>query len=662
VEIVVSDGKGELTAKFFNQQWRERVTEPGMWGIFSGEIERYKSTLQLIHPEIVLFGDESDAEEGVEKFDGTYLPFYHSKGKCSSLKIRKAVDLVLDSLDSITDYLPANIKAELDFPDLDQALREVHHKSDDLANELAFRRLKFDEAYLLQIYLLQRKRAQQKVKTFLRKAQNLTLLSTFESNLPYSYTAGQLAVIAEIDHDLASDTPMHRLLQGEVGSGKTLVALRTILKILETGAQAALIAPTEVLATQHYLTFQKLLGDLAQGGTLQGGANSISMNLLTGSTPGKVRKEILANLKSGQTQLLIGTHSLISDGVEFNDLALVVVDEQHRFGVEQRDALRMKAKYPPHLLVMTATPIPRTVAMTFFGDLEVSSLQGLPGNRQPIETHLINGELKPAYVERAWNRVLEEVAKGHQVYIVTARIGLADDGYHGNSTLTPELKEFALEHNLIENLEDLSKEANVTSLYQLYQELTTGPLSGVKTGILHGALSAREKEETMAAFARNEISVLFSTTVIEVGVDVPNATMMVIYDADRFGISQLHQLRGRIGRGSEKSLALLITKAPIDTTTYERLTEVSKSNDGFYLAQVDLESRREGNILGTAQSGSKSILRLLRVLEDLELIELARNAAQATLTNDPELANNPALKVELSNLAKEEASSYLEKS
>ena len=455
----------------------------------------------------------------------------------------------------------------------------------------------------------------------------------------------------EIEKDLSNKYPMHRLLQGEVGSGKTVVALRAMLSVVDSSGQAALLAPTEVLAQQHYRTITKLLGELAQAGTLQAGAIGTQVDLLTGSLPTATKKEIHAKLASGQTGIVIGTHALISDGVAFDDLGLVIVDEQHRFGVEQRDALRMKAKQPPHLLVMTATPIPRTVAMTVFGDLDISTLRELPGGRVAITTHLIPVLEKPHFLNRAWERVKEEAAKGHQIYIVAPRI------VNPNKKLTE--REIVAAQLLGEELLDNEE---MTAVEELAPQLATGALKGLKVAVLHGRLSSEVKEQTMSAFARGEIQVLVATTVIEVGVDVPNASMMVIMDADRFGVSQLHQLRGRVGRGSVPGLCLLVSNAQEDSQSMNRLRSVAATLDGFELARIDLEQRKEGDVLGRSQSGGRSHLRLLRVLRDEDLIQRAREVALKILAINSDLDHLPELKSEVAKLQSDEAARFMDKS
>jgi ATP-dependent DNA helicase RecG len=467
------------------------------------------------------------------------------------------------------------------------------------------------------------------------------LLAAFDASLPFELTAGQVAVAREIADDLAQPHPMHRLLQGEVGSGKTIVALRAALTVIDNGGQAALLAPTEVLAAQHLRTIEKLLGPLSQGGMLGAQEKATQVTLITGSQTAAARREALAKAASGDAGIVIGTHALLGESVEFNDLGLIIVDEQHRFGVEQRDALKSKAVNPPHLLVMTATPIPRTVAMTVFGDLDVSTLRELPLGRAPITTHVVPVLEKPGYLERAWSRIKEEVSQGHQAYIVAPRISAA-------------ISEDA-------DMEFLMGESAtvIASVEELGPQLQSGPLSGLKVAPLHGRLSAEEKDATMRAFANKEIDVLVSTTVIEVGVDVPNATVMVIMDADRFGVSQLHQLRGRIGRGTSPGLCLLVTSAVPESSARVRLDAVAETLDGFELSRIDLEQRREGDVLGASQSGGKSHLRLLRVLRDESLIESAREDASTLL--DTGLQDYPLLAAELAQVQADATAEFIDK-
>jgi ATP-dependent DNA helicase RecG len=651
LEVVVTDGSANLSLTFFNQAWREKDLRAGRVGLFAGKVGVFKGRRQLAHPDYQLIPDGDDVDAAVAEFAGKYLPVYPATAKLPSWKIMQCMKLATDSLDDLPDYLPSHITEQFKYPSLKKAFLDIHQPPDLECAENARQRLTFDEALLLQLLLVQRRAEITKLSTKSRTPNTPKLVAAFEKKLPFKYTAGQIEVNSQIEKDLSNKYPMHRLLQGEVGSGKTVVALRAMLSVVDSSGQAALLAPTEVLAQQHYRTITKILGELAQAGTLQAGEIGTQVELLTGSLSAAEKKEIHAKLASGQTGIVIGTHALISDGVGFDDLGLVVVDEQHRFGVEQRDALRMKAKQPPHLLVMTATPIPRTVAMTVFGDLDISTLKELPSGRVAITTHVIPVLEKPHFLDRAWQRVKEEVAKGHQVYIVAPRIA------NPNKKLTE--REIAAALLLGEELLDNEE---MVAVEELAPQLASGALSGLKIAVLHGKQSSEIKDQTMAAFAAGQIQVLIATTVIEVGVDVPNASMMVIMDADRFGVSQLHQLRGRVGRGSAPGLCLLVSSAQEDSPSMQRLISVAATLDGFELARIDLEQRKEGDVLGRSQSGGKSHLRLLRVLRDESLIDQAREVAVTILKSDPDLSNLPELNNEVEKLKSDEAARFMDKS
>ena len=651
LEVVVTDGSAKLSLTFFNQAWREKDLKVGRVGLFAGRVGVFKGRRQLSHPDYQLIPDGNDVDAAVAEFAGKFLPVYPATSKLPSWKVMQCVNLTLESIDDLPDYLPIEIAQEFKYPSLKKAFLDIHQPPDLESAENARQRLTFDEALLLQLLLGQRRNEILKLSTKSRTPNTPVLVAAFEAKLPFKYTSGQIEINTEIEKDLSNKYPMHRLLQGEVGSGKTVVALRAMLSVVDSSGQAALLAPTEVLAQQHYRTITKLLGELAQAGTLQAGAIGTQVELLTGSLSAASKKEIHAKLASGQTGIVIGTHALISDGVAFNDLGLVIVDEQHRFGVEQRDALRMKAKQPPHLLVMTATPIPRTVAMTVFGDLDISTLRELPGGRVAITTHLIPVLEKPHFLNRAWERVKEEADKGHQIYIVAPRI------VNPSKKLTE--REIAAAQLLGEELLDNEE---MTAVEELAPQLATGALKGLKIAVLHGRLSSEVKEQTMSAFARGEIQVLVATTVIEVGVDVPNASMMVIMDADRFGVSQLHQLRGRVGRGSVPGLCLLVSNAQEDSQSMNRLKSVAATLDGFELARIDLEQRKEGDVLGRSQSGGKSHLRLLRVLRDEDLIQRAREVALKILAVNSEMDHLPELKNEVAKLQSDEAARFMDKS
>ena len=645
LEVVVTDGTDKLSLTFFNQAWREKDLKIGRQGLFAGKVGVFNNKKQFAHPDYELIPDGSDVDSAVEGFAGKYLPVYPASAKLPSWKISQCAQLAIGALDEIKDFLPDSIRSKHNYPTLHQALVQLHQPADLDHAELARERLTYDEAFLLQSLLVLRRIELKKLNSTSRKAATGGLLDAFDKQLPFELTAGQKAVSKEIESDLEQPHPMHRLLQGEVGSGKTIVALRAMLAVVDSGGQAALLAPTEVLAAQHLRTIQKLLGDLAQGGMLGGSEFATQVTLITGSQNAAARKEALALAANGDAGIVIGTHALLGEKVAFRDLGLIVVDEQHRFGVEQRDALKEKAVLPPHLLVMTATPIPRTVAMTVFGDLDVSTLRELPLGRQPITTHVIPVKEKPNFLERAWQRIREEVALGHQAYIVAPRIS-ADPDADADADLDFLFGE---------------ESDQISSVEELAPTLHSGALQGLKIAVLHGRLPAEEKEATMQAFTKGEIDVLVSTTVIEVGVDVPNATIMVIMDSDRFGVSQLHQLRGRVGRGTSPGLCLLVTNCEEETPARERLNAVAGTLDGFELSRIDLEQRREGDVLGASQSGSQSHLRLLRVLRDEDLIEQARNDAEQLIATDNDLSDYPALKSELVKLQRDQAIDFLDK-
>ena len=641
LEVIVTDGSAKLSLTFFNQAWREKDLKVGKQGLFAGKVGVFNGKRQLAHPDYEMIADGNDVDAAVEGFAGKYLPMYPASAKLPSWKIAQCIELAVGALDEVPDYLPESVREKYGYPTLHQALVQLHNPADLDSAEKARQRLTFDEAFMLQLLLLSRRKELKNLDAVARPAHPGGLLDAFDALLPFELTAGQRSVAAEIADDLSQPHPMHRLLQGEVGSGKTVVALRAMLTVIDNGGQAALLAPTEVLAAQHLRTMQKLLGSLAQGGMLGGTEGATQVTLITGSQNAAARKEALALAASGAAGIVIGTHALLGESVSFKDLGLIVVDEQHRFGVEQRDALKSKATNPPHLLVMTATPIPRTVAMTVFGDLDVSTLRELPLGRQPITTHVIPVLEKPGFLERAWERITEEVSQGHQAYIVAPRIAA---GTSEDSDMDFLMGESSTE---------------IASVEELGPLLSGGALQGVKVAPLHGRQSAELKDSTMQAFTNKEIDVLVSTTVIEVGVDVPNATVMVIMDADRFGVSQLHQLRGRVGRGTSPGLCLLVTNAEPESSARARLDAVAGTVDGFELSRIDLEQRREGDVLGASQSGSRSHLRLLRVLRDESMIEQAREDASTILESG--ISGYPLLAAELAQIQSDAAAEYIDK-
>lgn len=642
LEVVVTDGTSKLSLTFFNQAWRERELRVGRQGLFAGKVGLFKGKRQLAHPDYELIADGSDVDNAIDDFAGKHLPVYPATGKLPSWKVAQCMTLAIDALDEVPDFLPAEIRLKHGYPTLKDALVGLHQPTDIAEADRARERLTFDEAFLLQLLLVVRREELRQLRATARPVRAGGLLEAFDNSLPFELTSGQRRVTAEIEADLAASHPMHRLLQGEVGSGKTVLAIRAMLAVVDSGGQAALLAPTEVLAQQHLHTLEKLLGPLAQGGMLGGAEHATQVTLIIGSQNTAVRRDALALAAAGDAGIVIGTHALLGQSVAFADLGLIVIDEQHRFGVEQRDALKSKAEFPPHLLVMTATPIPRTVAMTVFGDLDISTLRELPLGRQPITTHVLPAQEKPAFLDRAWARIREEIAQGHQAYVVAPRISPSE----------PEDADMDFLFG--------TQTTELACVEELAPTLQAGPLAGLRLAMLHGRLATDVKDATMRAFSTGEIDVLVSTTVIEVGVDVPNATIMVIMDADRFGISQLHQLRGRVGRGTSSGLCLLVTNAPAETSARVRLDAVAESVDGFELSRIDLEQRREGDVLGVNQSGTRSHLRLLRVLRDEGLIDLARSDAQELIASDVTLSKFPELARELKILQADEAVDYID--
>ncbi|MGQ4406576.1 ATP-dependent DNA helicase RecG [Streptomyces hayashii] len=650
LEVTITDGSGRLQLVFFGSGVHKPHKEllPGTRAMFSGKVSVFNRRLQLAHPAYELL--RADTEESVESWAGALIPLYPATAKMESWKIGKAVQTVLPDAQDAVDPLPDSLREGRGLVSLPEALLKIHrpHTKADIADARA--RLKWDEAFVLQVALARRRHADAQLPAVPRRPAPDGLLTAFDARLPFTLTEGQQKVSEEIFDDLATDHPMHRLLQGEVGSGKTLVALRAMLAVVDAGGQAALLAPTEVLAQQHHRSVVEMMGDLAEGGMLGGSELATKVVLLTGSMGATARRHALLDLVTGEAGIVIGTHALIEDKVQFHDLGLVVVDEQHRFGVEQRDALRGKGKQPPHLLVMTATPIPRTVAMTVFGDLETSVLDQLPAGRSPIASHVVPAADKPHFLARAWERVREEVAGGHQAYVVCPRIG--DDGDEPDDAKKAGRRKSA---------EDEAEKRPPLAVLEVAEQLAKGPLSGLTVEVLHGRMHPDDKDAVMRRFAAGDTDVLVATTVIEVGVNVPNATAMVIMDADRFGVSQLHQLRGRVGRGSAPGLCLLVSEMPEASAARQRLTAVATTLDGFELSRIDLEQRREGDVLGQAQSGARTSLRVLAVIEDEEVIAEARQEAVAVVAADPELTAYPGLRTALDALLDEEREQYLEK-
>jgi ATP-dependent DNA helicase RecG len=658
LEVIIGDATGSrLQLVFFGQRqtWRERELSKDVVALFSGKVGEFRGQRQLAHPDYKILrvsptgyalaggGTPTDlAGFEADAFAGALIPVYPATKDIRSWVIANSVQLILDQLDDLPDPLPADILRRHNLISYDTALRSMH-RPDSLRDWFAARhRLKWDEAFGVQLVLAQRRHASSANPAVARPPRADGIRAEFDSQLPFELTAGQKAVGEQLVQDLARPHPMHRLLQGEVGSGKTVVALRAMLQVIDAGGQAALLAPTEVLAAQHARTLDRMLGPLAHAGQLGGAEHGTRVALLTGSLPAAVRKAALLDAAGGAAGIVVGTHALIQEHVQFAELGLVVVDEQHRFGVEQRDALRSKAAQPPHLLVMTATPIPRTVAMTVFGDLETSTLSELPAGRAPISTTVVPTAEHPDWLTRVWQRIGEEVATGRQAYVVCPRIG---EGVPAGD----------------EEPESEPDGPRPKAVLDIVADLRQGPLAELRVEALHGRLAPEDKERIMLDFSTGAIDVLVATTVVEVGVDVPNASVMAVLDAERFGVSQLHQLRGRIGRGGHPGLCLLVTDHPEGTPARERLDAVASTTDGFELARLDVEQRREGDVLGVAQSGRRSQFALLSLLKDEELIVAARDEAVTLIDTDPELSEHPLLATEVAVLANDDRAEYLEK-
>ena len=664
LKVVLQSESQKVDATFFNAHKVKHAVQAGRRAMFSGTVKYFRERWSLNHPSYLILPDVADHTavqidrvrgggdlagiarsalapgQGVDMsiFDRKLLPVYPATSKIESWDIAHCVRQIFDQLDTVEDPLPFRIRNEHSLIGLDEALHLIHFPESEADVAKARSRLRFDEAAALQLVLAQRRNEMSARAAKACPPRSDGIAAAFEDRLPFELTVGQHEVADEISADLSQPHPMSRLLQGEVGSGKTVVALRAMLQVVDAGQQCALLAPTEVLAAQHYRSLRAMLGPLGSGGELGAADESTRIVLLTGSMPTAAKRAALLAAVTGDAGIVIGTHALIQDNVEFFDLGMVVVDEQHRFGVEQRDALRSKAKsgFSPHLLVMTATPIPRTIAMTTLGDLETSTLCELPRGRSPIVTSVVPAKDKPAWVDRAWARINEEVAAGRQAYVVCSRIG---------------------------DEKTSDKEPPTThSALDMYEELKHGALRGVRVGLLHGRLPTDEKDAVMRGFNDGALDVIVCTTVVEVGVDVPNATVMVIVDADRFGVSQLHQLRGRIGRGGHKGLCILLSEANPVGPAFERLRAVSATNDGFELAVLDLRQRREGDILGAAQSGTVTTLRLLSLLDDLEVISAAQEFAREVVADDPGLVRHPGLAAMMRSALDEQRLEYLEKS
>jgi ATP-dependent DNA helicase RecG len=651
--ITLGHRRPKVTATFFNAKYLKRGLVEGVRVILSGEVGYYKGTMQLTHPAFLILDSgkgsrslakiaetsrDSSGEVLLEGFERDFFPIYPASSKLQSWDIYACVRQVLDVLDPVADPLPESVLRARNLMSEDEALRAIHLSENEAERDHARERLAFDEAAGLQWALVSRRHGELGESGPPAPAKDDGLLSAMRAQLPFELTTGQKDVLETLSAEIAGTRPMNRMLQGEVGSGKTIVSVLAMLQMVDEGYQCALLAPTEVLAAQHARSVRDVLGPLAMAGQLGGVENATRVALLTGSMSAQQKKQVRDEVASGAAGIVIGTHALLQDAVDFHKLGMVVVDEQHRFGVEQRDRLRSKAPdgLTPHLLVMTATPIPRTVALTVYGDLETSTLRELPRGRQPIATNTIFISQKPKWLDRAWTRIVEEVRAGRQAYVVASRIDESDKKAGGDGAGPPAV-----------------------TVVELLEHLGHGPLTELRLGLMHGKLPADEKDAAMAAFRAGEIDVLVCTTVIEVGVDVPNATVMFVMDADRFGISQLHQLRGRIGRGEHASLCLLATRLPEDSKAGERLKAVARTLDGFELADLDLAERREGDVLGYSQSGRAITLRFLSLFEHREIIEEARAFCQSHYPSAPA---DPGMALLAAQFTDTERVEYLDKS
>ncbi|WP_194784834.1 ATP-dependent DNA helicase RecG [Actinomyces haliotis] len=689
LEATVTDGAGTMDVVLFGAvgllAHQAEQLSPGTTVLMSGKVGSHHGHAQLAGPRFQVLDELDEAER--EALVARPMPVYPATEALPSWRVAKAVQVVLDQLgpDDVPEPLPPEVREANHLVDALTAYRYVHVPEDAEQWHAGRDRLRHEEAFVLQAALAQRRAAHEASRTAVAwpvPEPSGSLRADLDAALPYELTAGQRRVGDELAQALASTVPMQRLLQGDVGSGKTLVALRAMLQVVGAGGQAALLAPTEVLAAQHRASLEALLGPLGQAGLLGGadshGGRATRVHLLTGSTPAAQRREVLAALAAGEPAIVVGTHALLSDSVQIPFLGLVVVDEQHRFGVAQRDALRERgdARDPrarpddpaaseprtPHLLVMTATPIPRTIAMTVFGDLETSTLDELPAGRSPVETHLVPWE-RQSWVDGIWRRAAQEVAAGGRVYVVCPRIdvteetqqSLADGAEDGGEDLPADLLDALAD-------DDDAPSRPLAAVTEWEQRLAAEPaLAGLGIATVTGRMSQAEKDAAMASFASGETPILLATTVIEVGVDVPAATMMVILDADRFGLSQLHQLRGRVGRGSRPSICMAVTGVEVGSPAFHRLKAFAETTDGFALAEADLELRSEGNVLGAAQSGRRSDLALLRVTKDGRLIERARREAEEVVAADPELAEHRDLAAAIADRLDEESQAFLER-
>ena len=679
MEATVTDGVSTMDVVQFGAagQMRARATQlaPGTTVLMSGKVGLHRGRRQLSNPRLYVLDELDEAER--EALLARPMPIYPGTEALPSWSVGKAVRTVLDQLEpgDVPDPLPEDLRRQAGLIDAYTAYRWVHRPDDAHQWKAARTRLRHEEALVLQVALAQRRAHHEATRTAVAWPEpeaTGSLRADLDAALPYDLTAGQVRVGQEITTDLARTVPMQRLLQGDVGSGKTLVALRAMLQVVGGGGQAALLAPTEVLAAQHHSSLEAVLGPLGRLGMLGGAERATRVHLLTGSTPAAQRRRVLADLAAGEPAIVVGTHALLSETVQIPFLGLVVVDEQHRFGVAQRDALRERGgvtdpvtgqRHTPHLLVMTATPIPRTVAMTVFGDLVTSVLDELPAGRSPVTTHLVPWS-RTSWVEGIWRRAAKEVAAGGRVYVVCPRIeGGDDEPQQGDAPASDAGTDAERASGLLELDEPAPRpDRPLASVEEWRQRLEAEPaLERIGVGVLTGRMSSEDKASAMMEFASGATPVLVSTTVIEVGVDVPEASMMVILDADRFGLSQLHQLRGRVGRGDRESVCVAVTGVEVGTTAFHRLKAFASTTDGFALAEADLDLRSEGDVLGASQSGRTSGLDLLRVTRDARLIATARRQAERIVDDDPQLREHRALAVAIVERLDEEAQAFLER-
>ena len=655
----------QMKLSFFNAWTAAREIHEGETMMFSGRVGIYRGEYTLTNPHYALLSKDASGADVTDAATAP-VPVYRAPVKLPTDRISGYMAQLLEKvpLKELEDPVPYTIRRARKVPSLEWTYRALHTPDSEDTWRAAQAQMRYREAFVLQSALARLHSVRAAHLTQPRPAVEGGLANQLLKVLPYELTEGQKKVGAEIAADLSSESPMNRLLQGDVGSGKTVVALRAMLQVADAGGQSAMLAPTEVLAEQHLRSVLDILGDMAAPEDSDGSADGtpagsgeesgrVRVRLLTASMGTRAKRKVLQELADGTAQIVIGTHALLSDDVRFHDLGLVVVDEQHRFGVEQRDGLRGTDGALPHRLVMTATPIPRTVAMTVFGDLDVSVLDTLPAGRQKISTHVVPLAEKPAWASRLWRRAREEIDAGHQVYVVVPKIGEDGDSleegaaFFGASSLNGAgtgVGNSAQGYFGQGGSTSSDGKVQLTSVASMYSYLSAeDALVGVRIGTLHGRMDPAEKTAVMTAFERGEIDLLISTTVIEVGVNVPNATLMIIMDADRFGISGLHQLRGRVGRGGYAGTCLLVTRQEEGGVSRERLDAVASTTDGFELSRIDLAQRREGDILGAAQSGSKSTLRFLRALADADIIERAREDARSVVEKDPTLAKHPSL-------------------